>query len=293
MTTTKDIEKPSQAPVNPPEAPKGGLNNLQLRLIAGILGSAFVFASIYLSEWAFGAIFLLLVYLAQTEFYNLLKLTKKKPNAPFGVSIGMLVYVMVFLIQAHQLETRYYILLLPLCAMIFIYEMYVSKKKPFNNVAYTFLGIIYVAVPVSLLPVIGYVNGSYDYRMILGTLVLLWASDTGAYFAGKTLGRTPLFPRISPKKTWEGSVGGFALSQIFAYLLSVYFPVLPYHKFAIISAIIVVFGSYGDLVESSFKRSLKIKDSGTLIPGHGGMLDRFDGLLLSTPFVVAYLLLFP
>jgi phosphatidate cytidylyltransferase len=292
MTTSHNDINPSEVPVTP-ETPKGGLNNLQLRLIAGILGSAFVFTSIYLSEWAFGAIFLLLVYLAQKEFYDLLKLTKKKPNAPFGVFIGMLVYILVFLIQQKTLDIKFYILLLPLCASIFIYEMYVSKKKPFNNVAYTFLGVIYVAVPIALMPVIAFFNGHYEFKMVLPMLVLLWASDTGAYFAGKTLGKTPLFPRISPKKTWEGSIGGLILSQIFAYLLYIYFPILPYHKYVIISGLIVVFGSYGDLVESSFKRSLKIKDSGTLIPGHGGMLDRFDGLLLSTPFVVAYLLLFP
>ncbi len=279
--------------ITPETAPKpGGLSNLQLRFIAGISGAALVVWAIVFSDWTFALLFFAITILAQKEFYGLLKSTKKKPNTVFGLVIGAAIYCLVFAIHKGFIPVKFYLLLLPLCAFIFIYEMYNSKKKPFNNVAYTYLGIIYVAIPLALMVVIGFIHGTYNYQIVIGCLLLLWASDTGAYFSGKTLGRTPLFPRVSPKKTWEGSIGGALTSFGVSYGLSHYFPVLALHQWFTLSVIIVVFGSYGDLVESAFKRSLKIKDSGTLIPGHGGLLDRFDGLLLSTPFIVAYLLLF-
>jgi phosphatidate cytidylyltransferase len=125
--------------------------------------------------------------------------------------------------------------------------------------------------------------------LVMGCLFLLWASDSGAYFAGTKFGKTKLFERVSPKKSWEGSMGGFAASMLVGVVLGRYFTSLPLWQWLVIGLIIVVAGTYGDLVESLFKRSIKIKDSGSIIPGHGGFLDRFDGLLLSVPFIVAFL----
>ena len=157
------------------------------------------------------------------------------------------------------------------------------------NIAYTFLGIIYVALPFALICVLSMVLGRYSWQIVLGCLFLLWASDTGAYFAGTNFGKTKLFERVSPKKSWEGSIGGFILAMFIAYILSIYFEDIEGWKWYVIGAIIVIAGTYGDLVESLFKRSIKIKDSGSVIPGHGGFLDRFDGLLLSVPFIIAFL----
>jgi phosphatidate cytidylyltransferase len=127
----------------------------------------------------------------------------------------------------------------------------------------------------------------------MGMLLLLWASDTGAYFAGVRFGRTKLFERVSPKKSWEGSIGGALASGLTAAILCYFFTdVNPVH-WVLLAIIMVVAGTYGDLVESLFKRSIAIKDSGSAIPGHGGFLDRFDGLLISAPFVAALFKLWP
>lgn len=126
--------------------------------------------------------------------------------------------------------------------------------------------------------------------MVLGYLYILWASDTGAYLAGRGFGKFKLFERISPKKTWEGSIGGLILSMITAFILSSYYA-MPGLNWYIIAGLIVVAGTLGDLTESMFKRSIGVKDSGNIMPGHGGFLDRFDGLLLSIPFVAACILL--
>ncbi len=136
------------------------------------------------------------------------------------------------------------------------------------------------------------VNGIFQYEIILGTLFILWASDSGAYFAGTRFGKTKLFERISPKKSWEGSVGGAITSFGVALVLASKFTILDVTQWMIITTIIIIAGTYGDLVESLFKRSIEIKDSGQSIPGHGGFLDRFDGLLLASPFITAFLKIF-
>ena len=181
-----------------------------------------------------------------------------------------------------------------MCALIFFIKLYKAKdEKPFKNIAYTFLGIIYVALPFALLTVLAFIqNDTYDPNIVLGCLFLLWASDSGAYFAGTKFGKTKLFERVSPKKSWEGSVGGLIAAMGVAYIISLYYTNYEPWQWFSIGFIIVVAGTYGDLVESLFKRSMNIKDSADTIPGHGGFLDRFDGLLLSIPFIITFLKLF-
>lgn len=162
------------------------------------------------------------------------------------------------------------------------------------NIAYTLLGIFYVTIPFAMLYHLGFYKNhefgqEYSYQLILGFFFILWMNDTGAYLAGKYLGKHKLFERISPNKTWEGSLGGGIFSIGLAIIIAQYFTHINLTDWIIISLIIVIFGGIGDLVESMLKRSLNIKDSGKLLPGHGGILDRFDGLLISSPFVYCYL----
>lgn len=268
-----------------------GLSNLQQRIIAGVLGGAFIIGNVFWNEWSFFALFFGITLLSMLEFYKLIIQDKKNPNRVPGLIIGMMIYSLVFLIQMNILPSKSFFLIPPFLCLLFIHELYINKKKPINNVAFTIIGILYVAIPFSLLTVAAFSKGTYSYQIVLGSLFLLWASDSGAYFSGKTFGKTKLFERVSPKKTWEGSIGGAAVSMGVAVLLSHYYTDLVLWKWMVLSGIIVVVGSYGDLVESSFKRSLKLKDSGSLIPGHGGFLDRFDGLLLAAPFIAAFLVL--
>jgi len=153
-------------------------------------------------------------------------------------------------------------------------------------------------VPISLLHIAVFEDGRYHFDVIFGILFILWASDTGAYFAGTFLGKHKLFPRVSPKKTWEGTIGGIVLCTATVGLLfqyAIHLPdearLNPYHYY-LLPAIASIAGTFGDILESKLKRMAGVKDTGHIMPGHGGFLDRFDSLLLATPFVWLYVYLF-
>ena len=179
-------------------------------------------------------------------------------------------------------------------------ELYLKAKYPINNWAYTMLSQLYIALPLSLLNVLAFRSNGYDiqytYLMPLSVFVFLWINDAGAYCVGSLLGRHKLFPRISPGKSWEGSIGGALLVVAAAVLIWYYTDLydvndlgLTAYEWAGLGLVVVIFGTWGDLIESLFKRTLGIKDSGNVLPGHGGMLDRFDSTLMAVPASVVYL----
>lgn len=269
------------------------MTNLQQRVIAAVIAVPFLIFCIVYSDWTFYGLFAIIAILAQLEFYKLLGLNGNEPLTYYGTFCGFVLVSVSFFIEKGLIPESNYYVLSPLMALIFFIKLYKAKDdKPFRNIAYTFLGVIYVALPFALLIILAFLTYKYSWQRPLGCLFLLWASDTGAYFAGTKFGKTKLFERVSPKKSWEGSVGGFIASMIVAFILSKYFLDLEPWQWLGCGAIIVVAGTYGDLVESLFKRSIKIKDSASTIPGHGGFLDRFDGLLLSIPFIITFLKLF-
>ena len=204
-----------------------------------------------------------------------------------------MIYVLSFLIESGKIPFQYYYLIFPIVSFVYMIKLYKKfERKPFTNIAYTFLGLFYVAIPFSLLNIAVFDETGYHFEVILGCLLILWASDTGAYFAGTFFGKRKLFERISPKKSWEGFFGGAVLALLFAFGVSKYLDYLNTVQWMVVAVIIIVAGTFGDLIESLLKRSIEIKDSGTTLPGHGGFLDRFDGLLISAPFIVAYLEIF-
>ncbi len=173
---------------------------------------------------------------------------------------------------------------------LFLFELFGKSAKPFDNVAFTLLGVIYIALPFSLLIYLDSSLNGAGNQFVLATLFMVWASDVFAYLLGSRIGKHKMFPRISPKKTWEGTfsgvigaiITGFACSQIFVAL-----------DFGLtfwigLAFICTIMGILGDLVESMLKRSIGIKDSGNLLPGHGGFLDRFDAFIFVIPFVFTY-----
>lgn len=265
-------------------------SNLSQRIATGIAGAALIIAAVSVSEWTYFAIFLGICVLSLLEFYKLAGLDGMIPLKSFGTLCGLCIFTLSFLIESGILPGKYYYLLFPLVSFVYMIKLYKKfERKPFTNIAYTFLGIFYVSVPFSLLNAVAFHGGTYRHDIILGCLLILWASDTGAYFAGTFFGRNKLFERISPKKSWEGFFGGALLALLIAYGLAQYFDALSQLQWAVISLIIIVGGTFGDLIESLLKRSIEIKDSGAALPGHGGFLDRFDGLLLAIPFILAYL----
>jgi len=268
-------------------------NNLTQRIITGILGAAGIITGVCYSEWTYFAVFFIICFFSLLEFYKLAGLDGLVPQTAYGMLCGISIFVCSFLIERGTLDYRYYFIIFPMVSCVYMIKLYKKfERKPFTNIAFTFLGILYVAVPFSLLNIAAFVDGKYNYEIIFGCLFILWASDTGAYFAGTFFGKSKLFERISPKKSWEGFFGGAALALIFTYGLSEFFHSLSFLQWIIIGVIIIVGGTFGDLVESLLKRSIEIKDSGSSLPGHGGFLDRFDGLLISAPFIVAYLEIF-
>lgn len=273
-----------------------GLSNLQQRIIAAIIAVPCLLFCVLYSDYTFLILFMVIGALAQLEFYKLVgSISDNLPLTFYGTFCGVVMHVLTFFIEKGDLAYQYYYVLSPLLTLIFFIKLYKSKdEKPFKNIAYTFLGIIYVALPFTLLTVLAYIkNDTYDPNIVLGCLFLLWASDSGAYFAGTKFGKTKLFERVSPKKSWEGSIGGLVTAMVVATIISKYYTNYSAFQWYAIGIIIVVAGTYGDLVESLFKRSINIKDSADTIPGHGGFLDRFDGLLLSIPFIIPFVKLFP
>ncbi len=268
-------------------------NNLTQRIITGLLGAAGIITAVCINEWTYCLVFCIICLFSLLEFYKLAGLDGVLPQKTFGTICGVSIFILSFFIEKGTISYRYYFLIFPIVSCVYMIKLYKKfERKPFTNIAFTFLGIFYVAVPITLLNIAVFENGFYNYEIIFGCLFILWASDTGAYFAGTFFGRRKLFERISPKKSWEGFFGGALLALIFTYGLSQFFHSLSFTQWIIVGLIIIVGGTFGDLVESLLKRSIEIKDSGSSIPGHGGFLDRFDGLLISAPFIVAYLEIF-
>ena len=185
---------------------------------------------------------------------------------------------------------------------LLVSELYLKQTNPINNWAYTMLSQMYIALPFSMINVLAFRstpdgNVTFDWLLPLSLFIFLWTNDTGAYCSGSLLGRHKLFPRISPGKSWEGSIGGAVFVMIAAaiiYFLNVgqtdgLVAGMPLWQWLGLGLVVVVFGTWGDLVESLFKRTLGIKDSGNILPGHGGMLDRFDSSLMAIPAAVVYL----
>ncbi len=280
------------------------MSNLVQRIITGVLGAAFMLTAIWFSFYSFAALFFLVTVLSSYEYHQLLTKTGIPNNAFAGIGGSILVYVLFTLHALHFNMGAILIAIPSLLFMIYmLFELFSQKDQPITRVTYTIAGILYIAVPFGLLTLIpwsypstgcirwGHDASTYQYEIIFALLFLIWANDVGAYFVGKSIGKHKLFERISPKKTWEGSIGGLATAMLFCYLLYYFYGIFSIPVWMGLCVIVVISGSLGDLVESMIKRTLQVKDSGTLLPGHGGFLDRFDALIFAIPFVYTYLTL--
>lgn len=263
------------------------------RSITGFIFIAIMFCGLLGGRLAFLALFALVNALCFREFL-LIVLDKNIPGYRTRFGIAMLLGVAPFAISAAVfyggLELWLSLtLILPLLFLFFVFELFNASPQPINNIAHVALGILYVSIPFALLNWIAFGDHNFQTGIIIGLLLLTWMNDSAAFVFGSLLGRNPLFPRVSPKKTWEGAVGGLVFAAGFAFALQLWFPMLTLANWIILALIVTVFGTLGDLIESLLKRSYQLKDSGALLPGHGGMLDRFDGFIFMLPFATAYL----
>jgi len=257
------------------------LTNLQQRIIVAIFGIG-IFLGMIFWDWK-GAVGLFSIILALSlyEFYSLSPYSIPKSVKYFGTIIGLLLFFLLIysdLSQSVQ-SFRLFLFLSPLFLILLVFN---KLQHPFESMAWIVSGWFYLITPwLCMLLIVG--DFSYQPVLLLGLFGLLWAADSGAYFAGKSLGKTKLLPRVSPKKTWEGLLGGLLCSMALAYGLSFWVGAFSTGQWLILAASTTIFGTLGDLAESALKRSLDLKDSGTILPGHGGILDRFDGLFVAAP----------
>lgn len=262
---------------------------MRTRAITGFFFVAVMLASILLGEHAFTLFFMILSLLCTHEFYKLVQTESVKPQKRWGLVLLLSIYLSVSLHYSYGESIKYVLISIPIGFLILVAELYRKYANPFHNISYTLSGVLYAGIPFCFFYVLAFTDGNYSTHYPLSFLILLWANDTGAYLFGIKLGKHRLFERHSPKKTWEGFVGGAITSIAAAAVISYYFYELKLVEWIGMSVIIVCAGTLGDLCESMLKRSVSVKDSGSLLPGHGGLLDRFDGLLLASPLVFVYL----
>ncbi|MDO7850276.1 phosphatidate cytidylyltransferase [Hymenobacter convexus] len=322
---------PDSTPPLPTEtsAEKAGPSNLQLRITWGVIGAALLLGSVWFSPWTFGLFFAAVQAVMLWEFYRMMRAGGFAPATWFGVGVSLVLfggvlfgtyYMMGDSIislapsdgspagdklaehitssfwQSQTWLTMFAIpgaLLTATTVLLLIREMFLWPKyiQPFTNVASTLTGLLYVSVPMTALIVVAFHPGGYDYRRIFGLLFLIWASDIGAYAVGRAIGKHKLAPKISPGKTWEGWAGGFAMTLLVGWAIGFMLPDMPLTHRLVAAGVVAVFAPLGDLAESMLKRSVGVKDSGSIMPGHGGLLDRFDAFLLVLPVLALLQLL--
>jgi phosphatidate cytidylyltransferase len=269
------------------------LNNLFTRLLSGAAYVALMLGSLYLSPQVFAGVMVFAMVVALHEFYAVAAKTGVKPQRIAGLLCGWTVfaacYAGAFGLVGKSCNHIFFYLPIPLAVFIFYAELFRKKNMPFTNIAYTLLGVMYVALPFSLT---SFIYEAAGVNAMCSFFILLWANDSFAYLFGIALGRHKLFPAISPKKSWEGYIGGIVSVVVAAWVLHRIFDDVALVHMISFGVIISVTAVLGDLVESMFKRSAGVKDSGNIMPGHGGLLDRFDAALLSLPLVFVYVQLF-
>lgn len=274
------------------------MKNLAVRTLSGIVLAAVVLGAVAWSPWSFGALLLLLLVGGMHEFYALAEARGDRPQRLIGMVTGAVLFAVNFAFLSGSAGAAggfrpllaagmaFLLLLLPL---MLVCELYRRGENPAANVGVTLLGICYVALPLTLMAYIPFV-GRYAWNpwTMLFFVFIIWANDVFAYLVGMAFGRHRLFERLSPKKSWEGFFGGVAGALVMGYVASRCMGEA-WWVWIGLAFVAAVTGVLGDLVESMFKRAAGVKDSGTIIPGHGGILDRFDAMLLAAPFVVVYL----
>lgn len=266
---------------------------MKTRAITGFFFIIVMVGSMLLGDVVFSVFYLLLSLACLHEFYKILKSSGIKPHQLLGLGLSAAIFGLLAIRHYADVDNRIWLILIPLASLIFITELYKKDPVPFANLSYTFVGLIYIIIPFCFFHELGFLGGigTYDWALPLAFFCLLWGNDTGAYLFGVKFGKTKLFERHSPKKSWEGFFGGVFTGIVIAYIFSTQFQNFSFLEWAGMAILISCIGTLGDLVESMLKRSFNTKDSGGLLPGHGGLLDRFDGLFLSAPLVYTYILL--
>ena len=276
------------------------MKNLIIRAITGILFIGIIIGAILYSKYTLLALLLVITTLTLTEFYRLIEGSNLPKLTLFVNILGGNYLTLSLYLYASDILPAFSkgVVFIPyliyfLCC--FIIQLYMKDKDPITRWSHSFMGQVYIALPIGLLSFLAFEPSStflfYNPWLLLSFFAFIWINDTGAFLVGSATGKKRLFERISPKKSWEGFWGGIAFNLVLAYILSTQFNVLSQLEWYGLAITVSIFATLGDLCESLLKRTLQIKDSGSILPGHGGMLDRFDSVLLAAPAAVIYLFL--
>lgn len=266
------------------------MNNFLTRTLSGAVYVILVIGSLLLGLNYFIPLFAVIATIALWEFYKN-SLPKENNLRLIGLIAGVLLYLVVsysLLAPGPLIKYLPFLFLLPYALLLL--GLFQPEQDNFKHAGIVLLGIFYIIVPLMLLTGIEMQTlQASGYSPLLGIFILFWVNDTGAYLSGRALGKHPLFPQVSPKKTWEGLIGGVILCLVAAYFYSKVSLSFSLKDWMICGAIVSVFGTLGDLTESMWKRKIGIKDSGNIMPGHGGFMDRFDGFFIAIPIIFIYL----
>ena len=268
------------------------MNNLIQRTITGAIFAIVVLGSIIWDPYAQAIVFSIFMVLGLLEFYNLfVKHSFVQVSKEIGIFIGLFIFSLLVGVSLEWLPQISILFIFPLFFTLILAEMWRKKEHPLINISVLVFGIIYVVIPFFLTIDLNLRNTSF-LPNVVGMYLLIWTNDSFAYFSGRLFGKTKLFERISPKKTWEGTIGGILFTLALGYIIGAYINEGD-EMFWMISALIIApCAIFGDLLESLFKRSLDIKDSGKILPGHGGILDRFDAALFAIPFFYCWAMVY-
>ena len=266
------------------------MSNLAQRILTGVVGAVVVVGALWTGGWVFALLMAAVAAAAQFELYGLLSAGGTKPLIAVGLLIGLLATLWPVLPVAAPPLLVVGAILVPLVVL------FVRRTTPLMDAAGTVFGVVYPSALASSVLVIRFSEAEWlgeggAFWLTLAVLFGVWAADTLAYTAGRLFGSRPLFERVSPKKTWEGSAGGVVGGVLFVALFKGFVlpDVLSWTDVAVIGVTVGAVSQLGDLAESHFKRSVKVKDSATWLPGHGGLLDRIDAMVVAVPLVAVYL----
>lgn len=268
------------------------LSNLQTRIITGICFGSILIGGTLISEFILCGIGLFVMFVGLFEFNKIQHKLSIKPNIPFMAIANLLVFGACIYFQLTEIMLGiskndvfwFSVILLSCVFLLFISELFRTSEKPIENIATSLLSLFYIGIPCGLLVTISIGNeGDYLPWNVLYLFFFIWASDTGAYFSGRALGRHKLFERISPNKTIEGFIGGLIASALVGIAAHHFLGGISLISWMCIGAFVSITSTLGDLFESMLKRQSDVKDSGNILPGHGGILDRFDSTLISAP----------
>ena len=272
------------------------MKNLITRTITGLIYIALIVGGIFSGKEAFAAVFFIFAILAHWEFLQLAKHNNVSPPKIIAIIAGVLLYVSIALVALAYSNPVVLLINIPSIIAILMVELFRNKKIPVLNLAHVFFSLLYAVLPLAFLNFLynidTFIAERDNYLILLGFFIVLWINDTFAYIFGSLFGKHKLFERISPKKTWEGFIGGAVASFVFVCICLFNYGFIGLEHGISIALIIIIFGTLGDLIESMIKRHFEVKDSGSLLPGHGGILDRIDSILLAAPMVYAYLAFF-